>query len=125
MIKLSRSLHEYLCSLKNMHIFNNIENDDWGFFVDIEPKINANKITEKKYRYHFKPSFNNRIHSHKSVSNLDQLTNIYEPIFKMDEDYEEENEKKKEYNNSSTLEKINLIGNICVVSSIILFIFLI
>lgn len=134
MMKISSSLHEYLHSLKNIHLFNNHFNDDWGFFIDIEPKTNTNTTTNKlsngKYRNHFKPSFKNRIHSHKSISNLDQLTdtydpNTYDPIFKMDEDYEEENQRLKEYNDhSKQYKKMNLIGNICVVSSIVLFLFL-
>jgi hypothetical protein len=107
-----------------MHIFNNNLNDDWGFFVDIEPKPQlSNKV--HKTSHTFKPR---RIHSYKSVSNLDQLTNIYEPIFKMDEDYEEEykNEIQKQHNNvSKNYQKFNFIGNICVVSSIVLFILLI
>lgn len=125
MVKISYSLHEYLHSLKNIHLFNNNFNDDWGFFIDIEPKTNLDKISKTKYKYHFKPSFKNRIQSHKSVSNLNQLTNDYDAIFKMDEDYEEENLVEKEYNNSSKNHKdYNLIGNICVISSIVLFLLL-
>lgn len=125
MVKLSYSLHEYLHSLKNIHLFNNNISDDWGFFIDIEPKPNSNKNSETKYKYHFKPSFKNRIHSHKSVSNLDQLTDSYDPIFKMDEDYEEEKKNLKQDNSpSKSLKEYNLIGNICVISSIVLFLFL-
>ena len=120
-MKLSYSLHEYLCSLKSMHIFNNNLNDDWGFFVDIEPKTQlSNNVCKPSQPFKNK---NRRIHSYKSVSNLDELIR-YESIFKMYEDYEEEN--KKEYNNSSkNYGNLNFIGNICVVSSIVLFIILI
>ena len=126
MVKLSYSLHEYLCKIKNMHLFNNNENDDWGFFIDIETKTDFRKICEPKKCYHFKPSFKNKIQSHKSVSNLDQLTSNYDAIFKMDEDYEEENEKQYTKNTQNPNHKeLSLIGNICVLSSIVLFLFLI
>ena len=133
MMKVSSSINEYLCSLKTLHIFNNKENEHWGFFIDIEPKKNTDIVSKNKYKCNFKPSFKNRIHSYKSVSNLEQLTNTheygydYDPIFKMDEDYEEENQKyiQKQTNPSKNYKEFNVIGNICIVSSVLLFLFLI
>lgn len=114
-----------------MHIFNTNLNEHWGFFVDIEPKPNSKQLPNTKYHYHFKPSFRNRIHSHKSVSNLNELTNNHdidkEAFFKMDEDNEEE-ENTNIYTYNQPLqkyEKLNFISNICIVSTIALFVFLI
>jgi hypothetical protein len=125
MTKLSSSLHEYLCSLKNIHISNNNLNEHWGFFIDIENKSSNSKkivINNKNY-FGIKNSNNRRINSFKSVSNLNEISDIDKEtaIFKMDEELEEENNNGKylkEYKN------LHFIGNICMFSTIALLLLL-
>lgn len=127
MTKLSYSLHEYLCSLKNIHISNTNLNEHWGFFIDIENKSsNSNKIVinnKNKNYFGIRNSNYQRMNSFKSVSNLSQISEIDKEtaIFKMDEELEEE------YNNSKyNKEYINLhfIGNICMFSTLALLLLL-
>jgi len=129
MTKLSSSLHEYLCSLKNIHISNTNLNEHWGFFIDIENKSsNTSKIViniKNKNKNYFGISNSNyqRMNSFKSVSNLSQISEIDKEtsIFKMDEELEEEynNDKyTKEYTN------LHFIGNICMFSTLALLLLL-
>lgn len=125
MSKLSYSLHEYLYSLKNMHISNNYLNENWGFFVDIETNPKKIQLPHRKNYYKFNPSLTNRISSYKSVSNLNQLKDTHNIdkeaiIFKMDEDieYDEYNSEKKNNDNKEGVKNLNFIGNMCIISSI-------
>lgn len=143
MTKISSSLHEYLCSLKNIHIFNTNLNDHWGFFVDIEnrPTNSIPILIDKKNKYqkNLRNLMNRQMKSYKSVSNLTEISDIDKEtaIFKLDEELELELEEEDlvkrdgniQINNNNgkyidEYKRLNYIGNICIFSTIIIIILL-
>lgn len=134
MTKISTSLNEYLCSLKNIHISNINLNEDWGFFIDIENKkpISMPIFMNNKNKFTGTNFIKRRIKSYKSVSNLNEISDIDKEavIFKLDEDIEEEERLKKMttiQNNDKCVNEyknLNYIGNICMISTIAIILFL-
>ena len=125
--KVSYSLSEYLNYLNKLH-YNETDNN-WGFYIDIEKykqnpficrptlpipiKKLENKLSRifSDCRIHYSP---NKIKSRKSITNLNESCDSL--IFKMDDD---------DYVKPKNCVKIDMITNICIVSSIILFLFII
>jgi hypothetical protein len=129
---MSYSLSEYLSYLGKIH---NIHlNENWGFYVDIErSKLLSIKKTEpilipssiknhiNKLSRIFSSDFDSNrnlksIRSLKSVTNLNESTDSL--IFKMDDIESPKKNKNKQKN-------LTFIGNLCVVSGIIVFLLLI
>jgi hypothetical protein len=125
--KVSCSLSEYLNYLNKMH-YDDTDNN-WGFYIDIEKykqnpfisrptlPIPIKKLTNKLSRIFSDCRIHdrsNKIKSHKSIINLNESCDSL--IFKMDDD---------DYVKPNKCIKIDMITNICIVSSIILFLFII
>lgn len=126
--KVSCSLREYLNYLNKMHY--DESDNNWGFYIDIEKykqnpfihrptlPIPIKKMTNTLSRIFsdcciHDNNFSKKIKSRKSITNLNESTDSL--IFKMDEDYVKSNKRVK----------LDIIANICVISSIVLFILII